>query len=351
MFEQFGFESLTAPQAAVWFGLGLGVVFGALAQISRFCLRRAVAGPADERSSALGVWVMGLALALIGTQAAVATGWISFAEHRFMAADLPVLAIVVGGLMFGAGMVLTRGCISRMVVLTGQGNLRALTVALIFALVAQAALKGVLAPARVALGSVTVDLGAYTSLADLPGGALGWTVVLALGLILVAWRSEAPRGVLLLGGLIGLLAALGWVGTGYVLYDDFDPIPAASLSFTQPAGDSLFWAIAATALPANFGVGLVGGVVLGSAVAALSRGQIQWESFESPAQTGRYMAGAALMGLGGVLAGGCTLGAGLSGVPTLSLSALLALASIVAGAALTARLAEGSRAPSLHPAE
>jgi uncharacterized membrane protein YedE/YeeE len=117
-----------------------------------------------------------------------------------------------------------------------------------------------------------------------------------------------------------------------VLQDAFDPIPQESLAFTGPVAEGLFWTVAATSIPAGFGTGLVAGVLAGSLAAALLFGRFRWQSFESPAETGRYMAGAALMGVGGVLAGGCTVGAGLSGVPTLSVAALLALAAIAAGA-------------------
>lgn len=53
---------------------------------------------------------------------------------------------------------------------------------------------------------------------------------------------------------------------------------------------------------------------------------------------GRYLSGGVLMGMGGVLAGGCTVGAGLSGVATLSTSAVIALLAIIAGAWLAARV-------------
>ncbi|WP_371223434.1 YeeE/YedE family protein [Roseovarius sp. 2305UL8-3] len=326
MFESFGFETLTAPQAAVLFGLGLGAVFGALAQITRFCLRRALVG--EDRRAAAGVWLTALAVAILGTQTAVAQGWISFADHRFMTADIPVLAIVIGGLLFGAGMVLTRGCVSRLTVLTGSGNLRALLVLLVFAATAHAALKGVLAPVRTSLGSVTLPLES----AALPGHPMIWAGLLAVAALAFALRSGNRPGMLILAAVIGLLVPLGWVGTGFVLFDDFDPIAMESLSFTSPASEALFYTLASTAISPGFGSALVGGVVIGALVAALLGGQFQWQSFESPRQTGRYMSGAVMMGLGGVLAGGCTVGAGLSGVPTLSLAAILALAAIVAGA-------------------
>src|SRR6056297_2396412 len=344
MFEILGFETLTAPQAAVWFALGLGIVFGALAQVTRFCLRRALVG--EDRRQAAGVWLTALAVAVLGTQAAVAQGWIGFDAHRFMAAELPVVAILVGGLLFGAGMILTRGCVSRMTVLTGSGNLRALVV---FALTAHATLKGVLAPLRTTLGSATLSL----ETAALPGNALIWAGLIALAALIDGLRSGNRAGTLVLAALIGALVPLGWVGTGFVLQDEFDPIAMESLSFTAPAADAIFYTVASSAIPANFGAGLVGGVLIGALSAALIFGSFRWQSFESPAQTGRYLTGAVMMGVGGVLAGGCTVGAGLSGIPTLSIAALLAIGAIVAGGVLMDRVLRPAQSlrSGIQPAE
>lgn len=333
MFETFEFETLTAPQASVYFALIIGALFGVMAQITKFCFRRALVG-ADSRAAA-GIWLTALAVAVLGTQAAVAAELISFADHRFMVSELPIVAIAVGGLMFGAGMVLTRGCVSRLTVLAGSGNLRAITVLLVFAVVAHMTLKGVLTPLRTGLGSITVDLGVATSLAALPGGAILWSVLIAIAALAVAARSGNTIPMLTLAALIGLLVPAAWVGTGFILYDDFDPIAMESLSFTSPAADTLFWGIASTSLSPSFGVGLVGGVLLGALAASLLTGGFEWQSFKSPRQTGRYALGAILMGVGGVLAGGCTLGAGLSGVPTLSYAAILAIVMIAFGAKLT----------------
>lgn len=330
MFEQFGFEETTAKQASVILALLLGLAFGFLAERTRFCFRRAVVG--EDRKQASGVWFMALAVALIGTQAAVLSGLISFDDHRFMASELPVLAIVLGGLFFGAGMVLTRGCVSRLSVLGASGNLRALTVLLAFAVVAHATMKGVLAPLRTSLAGFTVPLGDTVSFAALPGGSMIWTAVIAVAALAVALRSGNRARTLLLAGLIGLLVPAAWVGTGFVLYDDFDPIAMESLAFTAPVADGLFYTIASTAIEPGFGVGLIGGVLAGAFFAALLFRSFHWQSFSSPAETGRYLGGAALMGVGGVLAGGCTVGAGLAGVPTLSFAALLALAAMAGGA-------------------
>lgn len=349
MFESLGFETLTPRDAAVIFGLLLGLAFGALAEVTRFCLRRGLVGPAAERRPALGVWLAALGVAVLSTQGAVTAGWLDFSEHRFMAPDLPWAAIVVGGLAFGAGMVLTRGCVSRLAVLTGSGNLRALTVLVVFAITAHATLKGVLAPVRTGLGGLTFPMESV-SLAD-HGGAWLWAGLIALAAFAYAARSGARRRDLALAAVIGLIATAGWIGTGFVLQDEFDPITVESLSFTSPAAETLFWTVASSSIPAGFGTGLVFGVILGAAALALISGRFRWQSFESPAQTGRYFAGALLMGVGGVLAGGCTLGAGLSGVPTLSLAALLALLAISAGGLIADRLLAPRSAAALQPAE
>ena len=337
LFETFETE-ITPIAASVIFGVLLGAIFGAAAQISRFCLRRGVVGEGADRMSALGVWLMALLVAVVGTQAAVGLGLVDFSGHRFAASEMPVLAILLGGLLFGAGMVLTRGCVSRLTVLGATGNLRAVFVLLVFAIVAHATLKGVLAPLRVSLGSMTVDMGGAALLSGLPGGALVWVGALVAAIAAVVLRAGARPRDLVLAALIGALVPLGWVGTGFLLLDEFDPIPLESLSFTAPWSDTLFWAIASTSIPAGFGTGLLGGVIGGSFIAAASRGDARLVSFSSPAETLRYLSGGTLMGFGGVLAGGCTLGAGLSGVGTLSVAAILALAAIMAGGRITDRL-------------
>lgn len=324
-------------------GALLGLVFGVAAQISRFCLRRAVAGDAAERGSAAAVWVTGLAAALIGFAIAQATGFVALEDHRYLSASLPVAAIVLGGLAFGIGMVLTRGCVSRLTVLSATGNLRAVVVLVTFAVAAHATLKGVLAPLRTSLGAVSVEMPVGT-LAEVPLALWAFmaAVVVLAGALVVRARPSAVH--VILGAVIGLVAVAGWVGTSTLLFDDFDPLPVQSAAFTLPWSDSLFWVIASTAVPAGFGVGFVGGVLAGAFLSAAARGELKLQSFSAPGETLRYGAGGVLMGVGGVLAGGCTVGAGLSGVSTGSLAALLALTSIAVGGALAGRVTRGAQA-------
>ena len=320
----FGVEARTLHLIA---GGLLGLLFGAAAQISRFCLRRAVAGPREERGSAGAVWLTGLATAILGFAVAAAFGLVELGDHRFLSPDLPVAALVLGGLAFGTGMVLTRGCVSRLTVLSATGNLRAAVVLLTFAVTAHSALKGVLAPVRTAIGSVTVEA-PIGSLFASPVGIAALLLPVALLAATLARRSRPGALHLALGALIGLVAVAGWMTTSVFLFDEFDPLPVQTAAFTLPWSDTLFWTIASTAVPAGFGVGFIGGVLGGSFLSAAFRKELQLQSFERPTETLRYLAGGTLMGFGGVLAGGCTVGAGLSGVATGSVAAIIALTSI-----------------------
>lgn len=340
MFEELGLDGWTPVQASLLFGLALGVAFGALAQYSRFCLRRALVGDTTDRRAAAAVWLLALATAITGTQIIAALGYIDVSGHRFVQSGITAPAILLGGLLFGAGMVIARGCASRLTVLAGSGNLRALVAILIFAVIAHATLKGALAPLRVSIASYSVDL----PFAQLPASPWIWAALATAAAVFAASRAKARPGHLAAGILIGALVPLGWLGTGFVLFDEFDPITLESLAFTSAATEGLFWAIAGTAITPAFGVGFLGGVLAGSALSALARREFAWTGFTADLQAPRYLWGGALMGMGGVLAGGCTVGAGLTGTSTLGISAVLALGAIITGALATRALTGRSAA-------
>lgn len=343
MFEELGLENWTPIEAALLLGAALGLLFGALAQRSRFCLRRGLAGEPGGRAAALATWLTALAVAMVGMQIAAAQGWIALDETRFAVETLPLGALVAGGLMFGAGMVLTRGCASRLAVLAASGNLRAGLCVLVFAITAHAAMKGGLAFVPQLFAGIETEAPATL---DAATGLPGWSFALiaAAAAAALAFRARPSAGTLFAGAAIGLLVPAAWVGTGYVLLDEFDPIAFESLAFTRPAAEALFWTIAGTAIPAGFGAGFFGGVLAGAFLAAAGARELRFETFSAPGQAGRYIAGAMLMGVGGVTAGGCTVGAGLAGVPTLGVSALVALAAIAFGAVAT-NFALGLKAP------
>ncbi|MEL6980516.1 MAG: YeeE/YedE thiosulfate transporter family protein, partial [Pseudomonadota bacterium] len=284
MIEAWGLEDYLLPTLLLIAGAALGLVFGVAAQISRFCLRRAVAGAPEERASAGGVWAAALLSAIIGAQLLSAGGYVAFDETRFTAASLPLGAILIGGLMFGVGMVLTRGCASRLVVLGASGNLRALIVLLVFAAFAYATLRGVFAPSAAWLreaGAVEAG-GGLPALFGLGAYALWFAGAIAIGLAVIVARSGARLQDIALGAVIGLAIVAGWAATGFVLFDEFDPRPADSLAFTSGGADALFYFMASTALEPSFGVGVVAGALVGAHLSARLRGELALESFSAP---------------------------------------------------------------------
>ena len=119
--------------------MAVGLLFGAAAQRSRFCLRAATIevfeGHPGER---MGVWLIVFFTALLTTQITVLAGWMDVSGARQLAATGSLSGAVIGGGMFGIGMILARGCASRLLVLSGTGNMRALVTGLVVTLVAQA---------------------------------------------------------------------------------------------------------------------------------------------------------------------------------------------------------------------
>jgi hypothetical protein len=173
-----------------------------------------------------------------------------------------------------------------------------------FSITVHAILKYILAPLRTTLGAVTLPLGDAVSLDALPGGPLVWTAALTTGALAVAALSGNRPETLIPAACLGALIPLAWVTTGDVLHDDFDPVAMEILSFTSPCADTLFWNVAATSVPAGFGVGLIGGTQLGAWGASLSFGSFRWQAFLTTRETGRYGSGAVLMHIGGVRVGG-----------------------------------------------
>jgi hypothetical protein len=169
---------------------------------------------------------------------------------------------------------------------------------------------------------------------------LAFAIAVFLGVVRAAQVSgRRPVFIgILSGGAIGLLIPAAWYVTSVLGFDEFDPTRPESLTFTAPVGNPLQYLMTYTGAQANFGIAVVGGVLFGAAPTALLSGSTRPEGFETPGQLGRYAVGAAFMGAGGVMAIGCTIGAGLSGVSTLSVASILALISILGGGVLGYRL-------------
>jgi hypothetical protein len=164
--------------------------------------------------------------------------------------------------------------------------------------------------------------------------------VIAGALIIFAFAHPPflrSGGQIAAGVAVGLLVAAGWYATGYLGADDFNPTPVTSLTFIAPIADALQYVMLSTGSTLNFGIATVGGVFAGSLLTALVTGRFYWEGYLSPRHMLRSAGGAALMGSGGVMAFGCSIGQGLTGLSTLALASFVAVAGILAGSALGLR--------------
>lgn len=325
----------------------IGIFFGAAAQLSKFCLRSAVidvTGTAanEGRWQRLALWVMVLGVAMAATQWLISSGSVDLENVRQLTSARSISGVLIGGLLFGIGAVLTRGCVSRLTVLSATGNFRAVAALVIFAAVAYATFDGPLTSLRQqVLGLWTLGGGTDLNVLSIAGSTAQGGIVAGLGLALAAMVFGLIFGMgvfnAILGIVLGAAVAAGWWFTSTLSGQVFEPIAVESISFTRPAIDTIaFGASGFDATALGFGIGILGGVLAGSFIAAVFAGDLKFEWFSSTGHAARFAAGAALMGFGGVLAGGCSIGAGLTGGSLFALTSLLALAAMCIGMAVTA---------------
>lgn len=333
-------DALGEGPVAALFGLITGIVFGVAAQRSSFCLRAATVEFArGQLGVRMAVWFLTFSTALVWVQGARLLGWFNPDDARMMAVAGSWSGAIIGGLMFGAGMVLARGCSGRLLVLAATGNLRSVVSGLIFAVVAQMSLHGWLSPLRdwlarlwVTPGGRNVDLLAWLGLPDATGFSIG--VIFATLALYVSWKNRISARTLIFASGVGFAVALGWVLTFTLAQSAFEPVTITSATFSGPSANTLmFFLIPDPAL--EFDVGLVPGVVVGAFLAALFGRELKFQGFDGAGAMQRSMIGAVLMGFGAMLAGGCAIGAGVTGGSIFAATAWLALLCMWIGAMIT----------------
>lgn len=362
--------SLAAP--VLWGGLALGAAFGAVAQRSNFCTMGALSDIVNMGHwGRARMWLLAVAVGLAGAALLHHLGLVNLAQSIYRrSAVLPWLSLLVGGLVFGVGMTLAGGCANKNLLRVGGGSLRSLVVLLVMAVSAYMTLKGLFGQWRVGLlDPVSVDLRAVgladPSLAALlalatgvPAATAGLAASLVLSVAILAFVLADRRfrgNVLQLasGVVLGLLVVGGWYVTGHLgfgenpetleqVYFATNTRTLESMSFVAPTAFSLELLMLWTdkSLRVTFGIATIGGVVLGSLIHAVTSRQFLWEGFASLADLRNQLTGGILMGFGGVLAMGCTIGQGLSGVSTLALGSFISVAGIVAGSVATMKWQE-----------
>jgi uncharacterized membrane protein YedE/YeeE len=338
-------------------GFVIGIVFGAVVHKTNFCTMGAVSDWINMGSKdRLRAWFLGIGLAIVVSQFMQYRGMIDLDESIYRGASLGWLGHVLGGFVFGVGMTLASGCGQRTLVRVGGGNLKSLVVLLLLGITAYMTMRGLLAlvlvkviqPTNVNLAGAGV---ANQGIDTLVAAAIGienmtlvtWivTAIIGGGLIIYAFAASTFRRSfdnILAGVAIGLIIPAGWYVTGVVGFDDFDPVRLESYTFIAPAGESLMYLMTFTGSTIDFGVAAVGGVILGSFLYAIATRKFRLETFTDRGDMIRHILGGIAMGFGGVLALGCTIGQGVTGMSTLALGSLISLVSIIAGSAVTMKI-------------
>lgn len=347
-------------------GFVIGMVFGAVVQRTDFCTMGGISDlvlMGDGRR--FRAWLLAITVAIIGTQALYFGGVIDINKSIYLSANLGWLGAIIGGAMFGFGMTQTGGCASKTLVRLGSGNLKSLIVMVVLGIFAYMTLRGLLALPRLQLETTNIDLtqrglhnqnlgemaGAAIGLSAAPARAVAATALALLFLVIcfkdTNFRRSAPN--IIAGVVIGLCAIGGWLVTGVLTADEFNPVQLASISFVAPAGQGLQYLMTFTGSTINFGIAVIGGVITGSFLMAVATGSFRVESFVDRHDLTRHLGGAMLMGAGGVLALGCTIGQGITGMSTLSLGSMIAWLSILGGGYLGIKyLEEGSFAGAIR---
>jgi hypothetical protein len=346
-------ENLPFGVLAALAGLFAGIILGLSARLGDFCtlgaLESALYGDDQRR---LRLWGVVLGVAIFGTYLGSSLGLIDIGGSFYHQIAWDPFASIFGGLLFGYGMAMAGNCGFGALVRFGGGDLRSLVVVVVMGVFAFIALSGPLAPLRIALFAQVDATGPQGIAYDL-NSLTGLSPLLTAGVIalaLLAWAlshdglRQSPRQ-LAWGVAAGLAVVWSFAATSWLASESFGEVQVEGLSFTAPLGRTIIWLMTSTAGGISFSVGTVCGVLVGALAGSLWRGMFRWEACEDPRELGRQVSGAAMMGVGGVIALGCSVGQGVSAFATLAWSGPVTLAAIGLGAVFGLRRLIGGFQP------
>ncbi|HAJ13509.1 MAG: YeeE/YedE family protein [Hydrogenophaga sp.] len=352
-------ELHSLQNTVLWAAFAVAAVFGFIAQRTHFCTMGAISDVVNMGSWVrMRMWGMAVGVAMIGFHLMAWAGWIDPAMTIYASGRIIWLSALTGGALFGFGMVLASGCGSKTLVRIGGGSLKSLVVFFVMGLAAFATMRGFMAVARVnSVDKVAFDVETGASIPVALAASVGLSpetaslvMALVVGLGLIAWALASAdfrtgHGLLAGVGIGATIAAMWWVSgkLGFVpehpetlesVYLATNSSRMEAMTFTAPMAYTLDWLIyfSDTSKRLTLGVVSVFGVVAGAWVQAMLAREFRWEGFRGTQDTALHLAGAACMGIGGVTAMGCTVGQGLSGLSTLGLTSVIAVAGIVLGA-------------------
>mgnify|MGYP000197499045 CR=1 FL=1 len=327
-------------------GLIGGIMLGLAARLGRFCTLGAIEdvlyGGSDQR---LRLWIAAIGFSIIGSFGLMALGQFDPAQSFYLGQRWVPMASIAGGLLFGYGMALAGNCGFTALARLGGGDLRSFVIVVVIGLSAYATLSGPLAPLRLAVlpastpgtepNGIAHMLGQFTGLATpLIGVILG---VLAVAYALSNKTFRQDRSAIFWSLVIAASVVFAWAGMSYINRNGFEDLSVVSHTFSAPIGESILYGMTSTGRGLSFGIGSVAGVWVGAFIGSLIKGHFRWEACEDPRELRRQIFGAGIMGVGAVIALGCSVGQGLSAFSILSFSAPVTFAAIFAGAAIGLR--------------
>ena len=361
-------------QYLIWF-FAIAFIFGAVANKTNFCTMGAVADWANFGDlNRMRCWVLAIAFTVIGVAVLEYLGIVDMSlttsnetstpPYRF--SNFVWLRHLVGGAMFGVGMSLASGCGNKTLVRLGEGNLKSLVVLLMITVSASAMFFTSfdynlflqwMNPLSIDFGEMGASgqdiasvIAVVTETDD--SAALRLAVPLVVGGIQLIWvfmsAEFRKQGLLIVTGIvIGGLALLGWYLTagpgGLELIEELDFMDqppyasgAQSVTFIGPTAhlaQYIYQGFEYAYL--SLGVVLILGVIIGSFLYTLIFRRVRLEWFVSWDDFFRHLIGGVLMGIGGVLALGCTIGQGISGFSTMALGSFVSIAAIVVSSMMT----------------
>lgn len=328
-------------------GFGGGLLLGLAARFGRFCTLGAIEDALyGGDTGRIRMWGVALGLSVIFAHLAVAGGYASFETSIYNAIAWSPVGSIVGGLIFGYGMALAGNCGFGALARLGGGDLRSFVIVVVMGVSAYIAIGGPLAALRVMLfpadpaddpasRGAAVEIGAATGLPPLLIACVIGAILIGVALADRDFRRNGSR--LFWSAVVAVAIVSGWVGTSWVVENSFEDVRAASHTFTAPLGEAIFYLMTSSAGGLSFAVGSVAGVLAGAFLGSVRKGHFVWEACDDPRELGRQMFGAALMGVGGIIALGCSIGQGMTAFSSLAWSAPVTLTAIVAGAALGLR--------------
>jgi uncharacterized membrane protein YedE/YeeE len=354
-------ETVVSSNTVLWLAFAVAFVFGAIAQKTHFCTMGAVADIVNmEDWSRMRMWLLAIGVAILGAAALHAAGLIDLGKSIYRTPNFTWLSYLVGGACFGVGMVLASGCGGKTLIRIGGGNLKSLVVFMVLGLVAYMTMRGVFGVFRVNVLEKAVitfpggqDIPALLVALGMEAKTASLLAVVAIGGGLTAFsllkRDFWTLDNLLAGFGVGLTVVAAWYVSGHLGYiaEHPDTLEEAfiatnsgrmeALSFVAPQAYTLellmLWSD--TSRTVTFAIATALGVIAGSFAWSIATRSFRWEGFAGIEDTANHLLGAALMGFGGVVAMGCTVGQGISGFSTLALGSIVTFLAIVASAAAT----------------